>query len=34
MAKYAFSDLLFNITDVEYHEKTGQVSKIVFTVKE
>lgn len=32
--EYAFSDLLFNITDVEYHEKTGQVSKIVFTVKE
>lgn len=31
---YAFSDGLFEITKVEYHEKTGQVKTIVFTAKE
>lgn len=30
----AFSDLLFNITTVEYHEKTGQVKKVIFTAIE
>ena len=30
----AFSDLLFNITNVEYHQKSGQVKKIVFTAIE
>lgn len=32
--EYAFSDLLFEITTIEYHEKTGQVKKIIFTAKE
>lgn len=32
--EYAFSDLLFEITDIEYHQKTGQVKKIIFTAKE
>lgn len=32
--EYAFSDLIFEITDIEYHQKTGQVKKIVFTAKE
>lgn len=29
--EYAFSDLLFKINDVKYHEKTGQVKQVVFT---
>lgn len=32
--EFAFSDLLFEITNIEYHEKTGQVKKIIFTTKE
>lgn len=32
--EFAFSDLLFEITDVEFHKKTGQVKKIIFTAKE
>lgn len=31
---YAFSDMLFKTTKVEYHERTGQVKKIVFTAIE
>lgn len=30
----AFSDLLFNITDIEYHKNTGQIKKVVFTAIE
>lgn len=32
--EYAFSDLIFEMTDVEYHEKTGQVKSITFEEKE
>lgn len=32
--EYAFSDLIFEITNVEYHKKTGQVKKVIFTAKE
>ncbi len=32
--EYAFSDLIFEISNIEYHEKTGQVKKIIFTAKE
>lgn len=32
--EYAFSDLLFEISNIEYHKKTGQVKKIIFTAKE
>jgi len=28
----AFSDLLFETTDVQYHKKTGQVKQVVFRV--
>ncbi len=31
---YAFSDMSFQITNVEFHEKTGQVKKIIFTAIE
>ena len=31
--EYAFSDLLFETKDVEYHKKTGQVKQVVFTEK-
>ncbi len=31
---YAFSDMLFQITNIEYHEKTGQVKKVIFTAIE
>ncbi len=31
--EYAFSDLLFEMTDVQYHSKSGQVKQIVFTEK-
>lgn len=31
--EYAFSDLKFEMTQKEYHKKTGQIKKIVFTVK-
>ncbi len=30
--EYAFSDLKFKMTQKEYHKKTGQIKKIVFTV--
>ena len=29
----AFSDLLFETKDIEYHKKTGQVKQVVFTEK-
>lgn len=32
--EYAFSDLIFEITDVKYHEKNGQIKEITFTSKE
>lgn len=32
--EYAFSDLIFEISNIEYHEKTGQVKKVIFTAKE
>ena len=32
--EYAFSDLIFEMTDVEYHQKTGQVKSITFEEKE
>lgn len=32
--EYAFSDLIFEISNIEYHKKTGQVKKIIFTAKE
>lgn len=32
--QFAFSDLIFKITDIEYHSKTGQVKKIIFTAQE
>ncbi len=31
---YAFSDMNFKITNIEYHQKTGQVKKIIFTAIE
>lgn len=31
--EYAFSDLKFEMTQKEYHKKTGQIKKIIFTVK-
>ncbi len=32
--EYAFSDLIFEMTNVEYHQKTGQVKSITFEEKE
>lgn len=32
--EYAFSDLIFEMTNVEYHKKTGQVKSITFEEKE
>ena len=32
--EYAFSDLIFEITDVKYDEKNGQIKEITFTSKE
>lgn len=32
--EYAFSDLLFNITKIEYHEKTKQIKKVIITAQE
>lgn len=32
--EYAFSDLIFEITDVKYHEKNGQIKEVTFTSKE
>lgn len=31
---FAFSDMLFQIDQIEYHEKTGQVQKIIILAKE
>lgn len=31
--EYAFSDLKFTITDIQYHKKSGQVKSITFTEK-
>lgn len=31
--EYAFSDLSFTITDIQYHKKSGQVKSIIFTEK-
>lgn len=31
---YAFSDMLFKISKIEYHEKTGQVKKVIIQAKE
>lgn len=31
---FAFSDMLFQIDKIEYHEKTGQVKKIIILAKE
>lgn len=31
---FAFSDMLFQIDRIEYHEKTGQVKKIIILAKE
>lgn len=28
--EYAFSDLLFEITNIEYHKKTGQIKSVLF----
>ncbi len=32
--EYAFSDLLFRITKIEYHQKTGQIKNIIITANE
>ena len=32
--EYAFSDLIFEVSDVQYHKKTGQVKSITFKEKE
>jgi len=29
--EYAFADVIFKMTEKEYHKKTGQIKKIVFT---
>ena len=31
---FAFSDMLFKIDNIEYHEKTGQIKKIIILAKE
>ena len=31
--EYAFSDLIFEVSDVQYHQKTGQVKSITFQEK-
>lgn len=31
--EYAFSDLTFTITNIQYHKKSGQVKSITFTQK-
>lgn len=31
---YAFSDMLFEITELEYHKKTGQLKKVIIQAKE
>ena len=32
--EYAFSDLIFEVSDVQYHQKTGQVKSITFQEKD
>lgn len=32
--EYAFSDLIFEMSDVQYHQKTGQIKSITFKEKE